>query len=876
MPNSELSKPYEPNLALRALYALFFDRIKVDPAWVAENQRLAAQGSVVHVMGNLNLVDFLALDHLTKRLGLPSIRFVNDLGLWVANPDMGQGWSDLFYPRSPATQLRHAITSGGSALLFLRRPRDMVDLAIGATRRRGRTEGGALMKALLELQRKSERPIRLVPQVFVWTRRPEPKEYGPLDIMLAPREWPNVVVSVGQFLTNYHHVAMRVGEPLDVRDLLADAERDREREEEVRQRATYVLLRRIERERRGVTGPAQKPPDRVRLEIVQSPKLRAAIDDLAGEREADRAVLTGQALAMLRELQARPDPATRRGLELLFHRVFHSVYAGIEFDPADIERVRRASRDGTLILLPSHKSHFDYFSLGYLFNRQHLPLPIIAAGDNLNFFPLGQILRRGGAFFIRRSFKGDRLYAAVVDAYIRRLLRDGYPIEVFLEGTRSRTGKLLTPKVGLLNMVVDAAVNVQDQKTYFVPVSIGYEHIAELNAYERELGGADKRRENAAELLKTPEVLRHRYGRLNIQIGQILTIDEVRAELELSEEGPLTPAKRRAIVTRIGNRVMDEINRVTAVTPSSLAALALLNDHPRRTAGHRDLYERCDRLLGVLRELGARITPATALGDGPLRTEALREAVQLFLDSELIAINHENDEAWSHRIWARPKACVGASYYVPEQKRLALDVSKNMILHFFVERGLVATALLMPGGRPVTRDVIRERVQRLSRLFKHEFRFRADAPFDEIFASTIDVMLASGELAESAGGLDTGPGRGEAAGLWWVVTYANMLKNFLEGYRIAARALLLLVKTPATEKDLVRRALAVGSRMVTTGEVERREAVCKPLIENAIASLMDEEYLRRDGERLELAESFRDAKAVTAIEGRIAGFMGEV
>lgn len=873
MHHQELSKPYQPNLVLRALYAQVFDRITIDPVWVEENRRLAEQGSIVHVMGNLNLIDFLALDHFSKRLSLPSLRFVNDLGLWVANPDLGQGWTDLFYPRSPATQFRHALTSGGAALLFLRRPHSMVDLAIGATRRRGRAEGEALLKALFELQRRSERPILLVPQVFVWNKRPEPKFYQPLDVMLAPRDWPNAALSMAQFLYNYQHVAMRVGEPIAVRDLLRDAEH--EPEEAVRQRVTYVLLRRIERERRGVTGPEEKPPDRVRLEIVQSPRLRAVIDDLAGEREAVRAVLTGQALAMLRELQARPDPTTRKGLELLFHRVFQRVYAGIEFDPGDLERVRRAARDGTLVILPSHKSHFDYFTLGYLFLRNNLPMPVIAAGDNLNFFPLGQLLRRGGAFFIRRAFKGDRLYAAVVDGYIRRLLREGHAIELFLEGARSRTGKLLTPKFGLLNMVVDAALTVSDQQTYFVPVSIGYERIAELGAFERELGGGDKRRENAVELLKAPEVLRHRYGRLNLQFGQILSLDEVRAELGLTGEAPLLPAKRRALVMRIGNRVMDEINRVTAVTPSSLVALSLLTAPPRRAVSHDELHGRCDRLLGVLRELGARITTATALGDGPLRAEALREGVQLFLDSELLAVSEEHLPTWPRRLRSRPRPSARATYVVPDAKRLALDVSKNMILHFFVERALVATALSMPGGRPVSRDLVRERVQRLSRLFKHEFRFRTDASFDEIFTGTVTAMLAHGELAESPEGLDVGPGHAGAGGRWWIDTYAAMLTNFLEGYRIAARTLASLVKAPSTEKDLVRRALAVGGQMVKSGEVKRREALCKPLLQNAIAALIDEESLIRSGDKLELAESFRDAEAVCTIEARIAGFLGD-
>ena len=141
--------------------------------------------------------------------------------------------------------------------------------------------------------------------------------------------------------------------------------------------------------------------------------------------------------------------------------------------------MREAAKRGTLVLLPSHKSHVDYLMLSFVFFHANLQLPLIAAGDNLAFFPLGLVLRRGGAFFIRRKFAGDRLYAAVVDAYIRRLIREGYSIEFFLEGGRSRTGKLLPPKLGLLNMVVEAALAVPNKEVFFVPVAIGYDRLVE-------------------------------------------------------------------------------------------------------------------------------------------------------------------------------------------------------------------------------------------------------------------------------------------------------------------------------------------------------------------------------------------------------------
>jgi glycerol-3-phosphate O-acyltransferase len=176
----------------------------------------------------------------------------------------------------------------------------------------------------------------------------------------------------------------------------------------------------------------RKPADRVREEIVRSPKLTHAIRQLAGEGRAERMLLTARAYRMLRELEAAPDPETIVAMSTAIQGILNVLYAGLEIDKEGIERVRQAAQRGTLVFLPSHKSHIDYLLLSHVLQKHSLQLPLIAAGDNLSFFPAGPIFRRGGAFFIRRSFHGDRLYAAVVDAYLRRVLRDGWPIEVFI------------------------------------------------------------------------------------------------------------------------------------------------------------------------------------------------------------------------------------------------------------------------------------------------------------------------------------------------------------------------------------------------------------------------------------------------------------
>jgi glycerol-3-phosphate O-acyltransferase len=210
-------------------------------------------------------------------------------------------------------------------------------------------------------------------------------------------------------------------------------------------------------------------------------------------------------------------------------------------------------------------------------------------------------------------------------------------------------------------------------------------------------------------------------------------------------------------------------------------------------------------------------------------------------------------------------------YVVPTESRMSLDLAKNGIIHFFAARALIATALLAPPGAPIELGAARERVLALSRLFKYEFMFRSDAPFEKIFEEEILGMQRDGEIGSSAsvaGGAGLAPeGQG---GRDQITLYARLLENFLEGYRVAARGLAALLRSSLASKDLVKRALVTGERMVLAGEIARPEAVSRTLIENAYASFVDQGYLARDSGKVGLTTSYATAGAVATIEARIA------
>ena len=845
----ERPKPYEPNRILRWFYQRFFAHIVIDERWQHVVQTAADRGVVVYVMRSISFLDFLCADYLTKRFGLPLIRFVNDLGLWILEP-FGKGLRRLRLRRQVPEDraLRTTAEGGFGALLFLRRPPSLLK----TQPKRPNTEEIDLLRTLIETQRQTDKPILLVPQTFVWSKLPPNKRRSILDVVFGPSEWPGKIRVAFQFLLNYRNALLRAGEPFD---LQAFCEQNRDlSDHQLADKVRYALLRIMERERSMVLGPRVKTPGRIRDELLRSPRVLKHIHSHARLAQKPIPKVLRQARRELKRLTAAPNPHVIAFLKTVLDRVWNRIYEGMEVDREGLERVRASARKGTLVLLPCHKSHVDYLVLSDVLYRNALSPPLIAAGDNLNFVPVGSILRRGGAFFIRRSFKGRRLYPALVDGYIRKLIAEGFNVEFFLEGGRSRTGKLLEPKFGLLSMVVDAALLLSRRRVYFVPVSISYERIVEERSYVHEAEGGEKKKESVSQLLKSTRLLRSRFGRLYVQFGEILPFDELKTEL-LTERGSSTSStlkapEKRALVQRIAYRVIDQINRVTIVTPSALVATALLCNR-RRGMAHDDLIHVCAQLVQTLRAQGAGIAEVLVDDADELRHDTVSETVALFLDGKLLARHGEG---------------ANAVYTVPEERRLAVEYYKNNILHFFVPRALIASGIFSEPQAPTTDEELRRRVLYLSRLFKHDFMYRADAGFDEIFDENIRRMLDEGELVRDGNQIvasDNEAGRR-------VVLYSNMVRTYFESYRLAVRGVSLLRQGAMTKREWTKRTLSIGQRMYLSGEIELRESLSKHRLEAALHALKEQRVIRlQSGDMVSTADQADDGLAV--LEAELAG-----
>jgi glycerol-3-phosphate O-acyltransferase len=823
---------YEPSPLWRSLYDRFFSHIAVDEGWADAVRQASARGHVVYIGRAQSFLDFLGLDYLVKKHALPLIKLTNDLGMSVLEP-FGRGSRRLrnAAPIPEESALADTIAAGASALLFLRRPPSVSGALTGAKEgRAGAALDVDLVRTLVELQRKTEKPIILLPQTLVWTKRTPNKQPTLVDVLFGPSDWPGRVRTSLQFLLNYKNAIHRGGEPFDLLAFLGENQdlTDAQAADAVR----YALLRRMERERTIILGPARKTGGRLKDELLRSPRLRRHMQLAAKEGPRPLAAIEAETRRELDRLAASPDTNVVGLMDRVLRVVWDRIYDGLVVDEEGMARVREAARHGPLVLVPSHKSHVDYLVVSSVFYQRGLAPPLIAAGDNLSFFPLGTLFRNAGAFFIRRSFKGQKLYPHIVDAYIRKVLHEGHSIEVFVEGGRSRTGKLLPPKLGILSMIVDAGLGLS-QPVQFVPISIGYERIIEEGSYVHELEGGEKQKEDLGGLLRAPRVLRSRYGRLYLQFGEIFDLASLHREaagLDPEATGripDLSPAKRRALVSRIAHRITYEIDRVTMVTPASLLATVLLI-HEKRGITRTDLRARAEELVQVFRRLDAPVARAITDRAGALRPDTLETAIALFLDAKLVTVTEGAGDA--------------SVLAVPEGKRLAVEYFKNNVLHFFVPSALVASSLAALGWEaPMT--ALRDRVRELSRLFKLEFHYRADAPFEEIFSDALGRMIEAGEVIWEGDVVRRGPGRDGAR----VEVYAEMIRTYLEAYVLALDSVKAEQSLPVARKDWSKQILARGQRAFAAGDITLRETVSKPKLESALSAFHELGLVRLDG-----------------------------
>ncbi|MEM1025367.1 MAG: 1-acyl-sn-glycerol-3-phosphate acyltransferase [Myxococcota bacterium] len=792
------ARPQRPPGVLPRFLEPFFGRTLVEDRALSYLRDAHARGTVVHTLRSRRRVDPYYIRFLLEQLGLPRPSWYHD--------------HPLASEAATEAGLVETVEAKESALLFMRRPQTLFG--------QGSRYSERYVRALLELQRKSEVPILLLPVALIWIRRAPDLKKGLFDRLLGDREAPGALREISGFLFHHRNSRFHVGAPIDLADAL-DREKDRPLLV-VAKKVRWLILHHLAREEQLRTGPMHRPAAKTRQAVINDPQVRKLIQAGTGKKSVTQ--LEAKAEETIRVIAADMRYGWLRVLDKVIDFLWSRIYDGIVVDRAGFAQLREAARKGPVVVVPSHKSHIDYIVLSQVFWKEGMIPPHIAAGENLNFWPMGHVFRRAGAFFIRRSFRGDKLYAAIFAAYVRRLLREGHVIEFFIEGGRSRTGRLLAPRTGMLGMTMEPVFEGHFEDVSFVPVSISYEKVIEAKSYARELAGGTKKRENVSQLLSSgPKVLRSRYGRVYVDFDTPISMRSFAAQL-----GVDVAERPRQLATQLGHRIVYGINSATRVTPTAAVALVLLG-RARGGISFSDLLSETDRLVEILDQLGARRSAAL---DGGRRSAAIEEAIELFSGDGSVRVDQAADGERVLRVGA--------------QGRQTLDFYKNAIMHFFVPYSVVAMAAL---SKP---HVIRKEAQRISKILKHEVSFRVDADFDANFDASLAFLKERKVLDDEGNVLN----RVEARAL------AGLLAVVFETYRLMAESAGRLEHGHLAQAELIRVTLDEAHRQVLEERIDRPEGATKPALTNAVRWMHDDGILSREEEGLVLTGDERRQRLI--------------
>ncbi|MBW1810094.1 MAG: 1-acyl-sn-glycerol-3-phosphate acyltransferase, partial [Deltaproteobacteria bacterium] len=806
---------------LRSFFARYFNPIRFPAEAIDKIKQLDRQGNIVYLARSANTLHFLYLNHLCIRHGLPLARFVNGIDPILMQPiglllermrtlgsdsdeDLDEEGEHL-----ANRQLASVLAAGQASLLFLDKPATITSP--------GSPEHDGLLETLISSQQSQDKPIFLVPHLIFWDVHPEKESKALTDAVFGLPESPGFLRSMYLLLRYRRRAFVKVAEPINLLDFIKS--QPDQNPADLAGSLQKLVENKISLEVFDVTGPRIRRDTEFKQAILHDSKITEIIESQADNDEAKTEAFKKKAYDILDEIAAEPRIRWPIYLDKALNFVWSRMYEGIVVDEADFEKIRTAIRKAPVIFCPSHKSHVDYLILSQLCMKYAIPMPHIAAGENLAFWPMGPIFRHSGAFFMRRSFKGNPLYPVIFRTYLRYVMSEGFPIEFFIEGTRSRTGKLLSPRFGILTWLIEAFEEGAGQDVNFIPISIDYEKIAESRSYVKELSGKDKEKEDVASLVKSSSHLKSKskYGKIYVQIGDPISIKEYIQKRNYDLKN-LSKGDRRALVQEIAYNILYRINEVSTVTPSALLAFSLLT-HRRRGMSQEALEERAQWVVDWIRRRGHNRFSAT-LSDFP---RALAEAASRFSRDGLIAMQHTGVEL----------------VYSPiERKRLALDYYRNNILHHFVSASLCALALESFSVEAVPIDALRDRIKELSRLFKFEFLFRSVSGFETEVQNAVKELAAEEAIKEEDGFVVKTSEAAQKRELFRAVT-----EHFVESYWLTAKSLAHLQKEPMFQKEFLARALNLGDRLFVQGELNFFESMNREAIKNALLTFADRKII---------------------------------
>jgi glycerol-3-phosphate O-acyltransferase len=448
--------------------------------------------------------------------------------------------------------------------------------------------------------------------------------------------------------------------------------------------------------------------------------------------------------------------------------------------------------------------------------KNNMPVPYIAAGKNLSFWPLGPIFRALGAFFLRRTFSGNVLYSKVFAEYIHKILEDGHNIKIFIEGTRSRTGKLIMPKLGFISILLNAYKNGACEDLIFAPIFIGYDRVLEEKSYVHEIEGGKKEPESFLQVLSARKLLRNRYGKIYVKFHEPISVNYL-----LSQNGAslheMRSKDQNAFSRNLGHRIINAINNVTVVTPHALVASALLNISKERLA-YDDVMQLAETYLQHLNLLKVEISD-TLLINHVLAVENVLEA---YLNRKFI---ERTSDSKNSRL---PES----KFKVNISKRPILEYYKNNCISFFVPAAFTALAILDKDAFQFSASDLHEGYAFLQDFFKYEFAFDVDRTPEHYLRKTIKAFIDDAILIPHQTLPDTY--NMTSAGFRKLKSYCAFLKPCFESYWVVLSYFQQYPRNSTTSKERLKKIQSRANKMYKNKEIDLIESLSKINFNNAI------------------------------------------
>lgn len=670
-----------------------------------------------------------------------------------------------------------------------------------------------------------QRDVQIIPVRVFWGRAPE-KEHSFLRIWLqVGGTFGGRLSKLLAILLNGRNTFVHFSRPISLRDLYEE----NQSAEKLARKVSRVLRVHNRQVSASVLGPDLSHRRTLVHQIPNKPLVLKAIEEEATTKGISKEKARKRALKYADEIASNISYTNVRFLDVMLTWVWNKIYNGVSVH--NISTLQDVSKDNEIIYVPCHRSHIDYLLLSYVLYHNGLQLPHIAAGINLNMPVVGPILRRGGAFFMRRTFRDNKLYATVFDEYLHSVFSGGYATEYFVEGGRSRTGRTLSPKAGMLAMTLRSYLRDSRKPIIFMPVYTGYEKVFEANSYLGELRGQAKKKESLFGVLGTLGALKRSFGKVSVTFGEPIHLtnflDEHQPGWRSSDysDCDYRPDWAPEVVDKLANDVVTGINTAAAVNPVNLVALGILSA-PRQAMDHQQLMT---------------------------QMEAYRDLLAANPYSGLTVLPEGNGQEWLEYVEkldavSRSKHPLGDLIQTNDRQAVILTYYRNNVLHVLALPSLLACLFI--NNQRYSADKVQEIVKTLYPYLKAElFLHWSDEQLSEQVQRWLDVLVEQGYLLLNDKGYHSVPA---------IHTKHAFLEGLADNVMQTLQRYFLTISVIRSQQDacaldakaLEERSTLLAQRISLLYGINSPEFFDKALFRTLIQQLMNQGLLNHNGEKM--------------------------